>query len=238
VEQERDFHLYLLIGQSNMAGRGQVEPQDKEVHPRVFALDKAGKWAPAIDPIHFDKPIAGVGPGLTFGRIIADREPLIRVGLIPCAAGGSPISVWKHGGFWEQTNSKPYDDAIARTRIAMMSGVLKGILWHQGESDSNENDAALYEDRLVELIDTLRMELNAPEAPFIAAALGDFVVEGNPHARVVNEALRRIPQRVENTAYVDSSGLEHKGDSVHFSAESARELGRRYSKAMIRLLTQ
>lgn len=238
MEQERDFHLYLLIGQSNMAGRGQVEPQDREIHPRVFMLDKAGKWAPAADPLHFDKPIAGVGPGLAFGRIMADRDSSIRVGLIPCAAGGSPISVWKHGGFWEQTNSKPYDDAIERTRIAIKDGVLKGILWHQGESDSNEKDAELYEDRLVELINTLRKELKAPDVPFIAATLGDFVVEGNPHARVVNEALRRIPQQVKNAACVDSSGLEHKGDNVHFSAESARELGRRYSKAMIRLLTQ
>jgi hypothetical protein len=238
VGQERNFHLYLLIGQSNMAGRGQVEPQDREIHPRVFMLDKAGNWVPAADPLHFDKPIAGVGPGLTFGRIMADREPSIRVGLIPCAAGGSPISVWKHGGFWEQTNSKPYDDAIERTRIAMKDGVLMGILWHQGESDSNENDAELYGDRLMDLIDTLRRELDAPEAPFVAAALGDFVVEGNPHARVVNEVIRRLPQRVKNTACVDSSGLEHKGDNVHFSAESARELGRRYAEAMIRLLAQ
>ena len=238
MEQERDFHLYLLTGQSNMAGRGQVEPQNREIHPRVFMLDKAGKWVPAVDPLHFDKSIAGVGPGLTFGRIMADREPSIRVGLIPCAAGGSPISVWKHGGFWEQTNSKPYDDTIERTGIAMKNGILKGILWHQGESDSNENDAELYEDRLVELINTLRRELSAPEVPFVAAALGDFVVEGNPHARVVNGALRRIPQRVKNTAYVDSNGLDHKGDNVHFSAESARELGRRYAEAMIRLLAQ
>jgi hypothetical protein len=238
VGQERNFHLYLLIGQSNMAGRGQVEPQDREIHPRVFMLDKAGNWVPAADPLHFDKPIAGVGPGLTFGRIMADREPSIRVGLIPCAAGGSPISVWKHGGFWEQTNSKPYDDAIERTRIAMKDGVLMGILWHQGESDSNENDAELYGDRLMDLIDTLRRELDAPEAPFVAAALGDFVGEGNPHARVVNEVIRRLPQRVKNTACVDSSGLEHKGDNVHFSAESARELGRRYAEAMIRLLAQ
>lgn len=238
MEQEKDFHLYLLIGQSNMAGRGQVEPQDREIHPRVFMLDKAGKWSPAVDPLHFDKPIAGVGPGLTFGRIMADCGPSIRVGLMPCAAGGSPISVWKHGGFWEQTNSKPYDDAIVRTRTAMKDGVLKGILWHQGESDSNEKDAGLYQDRLVELINTLRRELNAPDVPFVAATLGDFVVECNPHARVVSEAIRRLPQRVENAAYVDSSGLEHKGDNMHFSAESARELGRRYAEAMIRLLTQ
>ena len=235
MEQDRDFHLYLLIGQSNMAGRGEIESQDKEAHPRVFTLDEAGNWVPAADPIHFDKPIAGVGPGLTFGKTMADHDPSIRVGLIPCAAGGSPITVWKSGSRWEQTNSKPYDDAIERTRIAMKHGTLKGILWHQGESDSNESNAELYEDRLVKLIDTLRMDLGVPDVPFIAGTLGDFVVENHPEANIVNKAIRRIPQRVEHTACVDSKSMEHKGDNVHFSAESARELGRRYAEAMIRL---
>ena len=232
MEQDKDFHLYLRIGQSNMAGRGKVEPEDKEIHPRVFALGKAGSWVPAADPIHFDKPVAAVGPGLTFGKVMADHDPSIRVGLIPCAAGGSPVSVWNNRGHWEQTNSRPYVDAMGRAGIAMKHGVLKGILWHQGESDSNENDAELYEDRLVMLINTLRAELGVPDAPFIAATLGDFVVEDHPEARIVNEALGRIPQRVKYTACVDSGGLEHNGDNVHFSSESARELGRRYAEAM------
>ena len=233
--RDKYFHLYLLIGQSNMAGRGEVGSQDKEIHPRVFTLDKAGKWAPAVDPIHFDKPVAGVGPGLTFGKTMADHDPAIRIGLIPCAAGGSPIARWKHGGYWEQTDSKPYDDAIERTKMAMNHGVLKGILWHQGESDSNKNDAELYEDRLATLINTLRVDLGMPYVPFIAATLGDFVVENRPGAQIVNKSLKQISQRVKHTACVDSKGLEHKGDDVHFSAESARELGRRYAEAMIHL---
>jgi hypothetical protein len=233
--QDKDFHLYLLMGQSNMAGRGKVGPQDEEVHPRVFALDKADKWTPAADPIHFDKPVAGVGPGLTFGKTMAHHDPSIRVGLIPCAAGGSPISVWKHGGYWEQTKSKPYDDAIERTGIAVEHGVLKGILWHQGESDSNDKDAELYEDRLAVLINTLRTELGVSDVPFIVATLGDFIVESRPIARIVNKALRQISRRVKHAACVDSTGLEHKGDNVHFSADAERELGRRYAEAMIRL---
>ena len=235
VERDKHFHLYLLIGQSNMAGRGKVGPLDEEVHPRVFALDRAGTWVPASDPIHFDKPCAGVGPGLTFGKVMADHDPSVRIGLIPCAAGGSPISLWQSGGYWEQTDSKPYDDAIDRTMIAMKQGVLKGILWHQGESDSNESDAVQYEDRLAAMIDILRSDLGVPETPFAAATLGHFVAEGNSEARVVNEAIGHIPQRVKHAAYVDSKGLQHKGDNVHFGTESARELGRRYAEAMVHL---
>lgn len=235
MKQYKSFHLYLLIGQSNMAGRGEVESQDKEIHPRVFTLDKESKWMPGFDPIHFDKPIAGVGPGLTFGKIMAKYAQTARIGLIPCAAGGSSISVWKPGGYWEQTDSHPYDDAVERTKIAMENGVLKGILWHQGASDSNENDAELYEERLVTLINSLRSDLRTPNLFFIVATLGDFFVERCPEAKIVNEALRRISQQVENTACVDSAGLDHKGDQLHFSAESSRELGWRYAEALIRL---
>ena len=132
------LHLYLLIGQSNMAGRGEVAAQDRQIHPCVSALDRSCRWLPAADPIHFDKPGAGVGLGLTSGKIMAGHDPLVHVGLIPCAAGGSPISVWRPGCTWDETGSVPYDDALRRSRLAMGQGVLRGILWHQGESDSKE----------------------------------------------------------------------------------------------------
>jgi hypothetical protein len=231
--QDKHFHLYLLIGQSNMAGRGEVEPQDREAHPHILALDKEGEWTPAVDPIHFDKPIAGVGPGRTFSKAMADKAPSIRIGLIPCAAGGSPMSVWQRGGFWEQTNSHPYDDALERARIAMQHGILKGVLWHQGESDSNEVDAGQYGDRLAALIRTLRADLGVPDVPFVCGTLGDFFVAGNSWARAINQALEQVMQRVEHTACVDAAGLAHKGDMLHFDAASARELGRRYARAMV-----
>src|SRR4051794_10431428 len=80
--QNVPLQLFLLIGQSNMAGRGKVEPQDRVPHPRVWVLDKDDQWAPAIDPLHFDKPkVAGVGLGSRFGRTLADADPSIHVGL-------------------------------------------------------------------------------------------------------------------------------------------------------------
>ena len=232
---KEDFHLYLLIGQSNMAGRGTIAPEDKQVHPGVFTLTKENTWAPAADPIHFDKDIAGVGPGLTFGKTMADHKPDVRIGLIPCACGGSSISVWKAGAWFEQTRSHPYDDAIERAKIAMKDGVLKGILWHQGEGDSNDESAGLYEQRLDEFIQTLRKELGSPDVPFIAGEMGDFFVGTRVEAKIVNDTLVRLPQRVGATACVNSDGLTAKEDGVHFNAESARELGRRYAEAMIRL---
>jgi hypothetical protein len=229
------FHIYALLGQSNMAGRGRVGAVDVEVHPRVYALDRERQWVPAADPIHFDKPIAGVGPGLTFGKAMADRDLAIRIGLVPCAAGGSPIAVWQPGGYWEQTKSHPYDDTLARIRLAQQSGVLKGFLWHQGESNSNEHDVPAYLDRLKALIEALRAVLGAPQAPFVVGTLGDFFVSRNAWGAAINRALAQLPTEIAHSACVESAGLDHNGDELHFSAASARELGRRYAQAMLRL---
>jgi len=229
------FHLYLLIGQSNMAGRGRVAKEDRTPHPRVLKLDKADQWVPAVDPLHFDKPGAGVGPGLAFGRAMAEASPKVRIGLIPCAAGGSPVTVWRKGASWRQTRSKPYDEALRRAKLALKAGVLKGILWHQGESDSNAKSAKLYQERLVDLVARLRKDLDAPHAAFVAGGLGEFFVRGRPHAEAVNQVLEHIAQHVKRAAFAGAEGLGHKGDKVHFSAASARELGRRYAKAMLAL---
>lgn len=237
MTQSTGFHLYLLIGQSNMAGRGKVDSQ--EPHPRVFMLNKECEWVPAIDPLHFDKPVmVGVGPGLAFGKHMAEHDPSVQVGLIPAAAGGSPIRTWQPGGYWEQTHSHPYDDAIMRTRAAMQSGVLKGILWHQGESDANPDDAPLYEDRLAGLIQRLRSDLGMTNVPFVSATLADYFIERRAEGQVINATLRGIPERVTNTACAESAGLGHMGDDLHFSSEASRELGRRYAEAMIQLQTR
>jgi len=236
---ESPLHLYLLIGQSNMAGRGKVAKDDKTPHPRVLKLDKADAWVLAIDPLHFDKAFAGVGPGLAFGKAMAEADPTARVGLIPCAAGGSPITVWRAGEFWGQTQSKLYDEAIRRTKLAQKSGVLKGILWHQGESDAKPGAAGQYAERLTDLVARLRRELGAPDVPFIVGGLGDFALvrdgKERPHALAVQRALMIAPKRISRCGFADARGLGHKGDGGHFSAPSARELGKRYAKALLSL---
>lgn len=129
---KEDFHLFLLVGQSNMAGRGEVAEQDMKPHSRVLMLDKSGKWVPAIDPMHFDKSAAGVGLGKTFGQLVANANPKLAVGLIPCAVGGSPIDVWSPGEFYAQTKSHPWDDSMERAAIALKSGKLAGIVGEIG----------------------------------------------------------------------------------------------------------
>jgi len=230
------FHLFLLAGQSNMAGRGDVEAQDKIPHPRVLVLAKDGTWQPAVDPLHYDKPGAGVGPGRTFAIALAEHDTNITIGLIPAACGGSPISTWELGAYYDGTKSHPYDDAIERTKLALQSGTLKGILWHQGESDWTETLAPLYQAKLTALITRFRKDLDAPDVPFIIGQLGQF--EKSPWTQwthMVNDAHLAIAREIPYCAFVSSDGLTPKSDNLHFDAKSQREFGKRYAEVYLKL---
>ncbi len=227
---EEQFHLFLLVGQSNMAGRGEVEEQDRVAHPRVLAFTQDQQWAPAVDPIHFDKPSAGVGLGRGFGIELAARDSSITIGLIPAAVGGSALAAWEPGGRHPQTGTYPYDDAIRRARRALQDGTLKGILWHQGESDSQPERARLYSTRFHALIKRFRQDLGNPNLPFLIGKLGQFPDHPWSDARkLVGAAHEGAPKTVPYTAVVPSMGLTHNGDGVHFDAASLRAFGRRYA---------
>jgi hypothetical protein len=237
---KESFHLFLLVGQSNMAGRGAITPADKEPHARVLMLNQAGEWVPAVDPLHFDKPkMVGVGLGRTFALEVARATPGVTIGLIPCAVGGSPIDSWQPGVFYQPTQSHPWDDALRRAKLALQSGTLKGILWHQGESDSSRELAAGYEAKLHDLVARFRRELSAPDVPFIVGQLGVFPDSPwNEHKKLVDRAHRDLPQKVKLTAFVPADGLNHKGDKTHFDAAAYREFGRRYAAAYLKLIAR
>lgn len=223
--------VFLLVGQSNMAGRGRVEDEDRRPVPGVLVLDRNGAWAGQGEPIHFDKESAGVGPGFTFGGRVARHLPGVAVGLVPCAVGGTPIARWLPG-------ADLYQAAVARARVALRDGRLRGILWHQGETDAlEEGSARAYAGNLVAVVEGLRRDLDAPRVPFVVGELGRFLLHENvpghpaPHARVVNEQIHRLPALVPETAVVSSEGLNHLGDGLHFDRAAQRIMGARYFEA-------
>lgn len=239
IPKKENFHIYLLVGQSNMAGRGKVNDADKTPHPRVLMFNESNEWVPAVDPIHFDKPkVVGTGLGKTFGTLIAESNPDITVGLIPCAVGGSSIDVWVPGAHDKATNTHPWDDCMARAKVALKDGTLKGILWHQGESDANEKKLPKYGEKLSDLIARFRTELNAPDAPFICGQLGQFESRPwNKSRKEFDRILKDVVEKTPHAAVVSSEGLTDKGDGTHFNAESYREFGRRYAEAYQKLVS-
>jgi hypothetical protein len=233
AQVDSTFDLYLLIGQSNMAGRGVITDEYKNKgNPGVLMLDKENHWVPAKHPLHFDKPaVVGVGPGLSFGMEMAKKNGGHKIGLIPCAVGGTSINVWIPGGYDKATNTYPYDDAMKRLEAAMKFGIIKGVIWLQGESDSNPAKAKDYLTKLQELINRLRIAAGNPSLPFVAGELGRYKEQyGN-----INNELAKLPGTVSFTAVASSKKLVDKGDTVHFNSASAEKYGMRFAKEMKRL---
>lgn len=229
-QPDPNFELYILAGQSNMAGRGIVTDAYKAVgSDKILMLTKDGKWVQAKHPIHFDKPSAGVGPGMAFGIEMAKDNPKAKIGLIPTAVGGSPIESWLPGALDRATNTHPYDDAVERIKLAMQAGVIKGIIWHQGESNSNRPDqVAKYLEQLKELITRFRALVGNPNLPFVAGELGRYRPFGN-----INAEINKLPSVMPYTAVATTENLVHRGDTLHFDGPSADEFGKRYAAKML-----
>lgn len=229
--QKVNKDLFLLIGQSNMAGRGILENNPPHVNSKIWMIDRNNVWVPAKDPIHFDKPTAvGVGPGLSFAQMVSESEYGKEIGLIPCAVGGSGIDDWQKGAQHSQTGIFAYDAMLSRVRTAKKDGKLKAILWHQGEQDSSKEKVVVYEEKLIRFFKQLRKDLKAKKTPIIIGTLGDFYTEKNPIAGEVNQIITALPSKIKNVYVVFAQGLEHKGDQVHFSTEAQKEFGKRYAK--------
>ena len=228
--------LYLLIGQSNMAGRGALSEAPRLSSDHVWKFDKNNHWVPGVEPIHFDRPNTGVGPGLAFARVMADDDPSAGIGLIPCAEGGSPLARWEPG-------KDLYARAVARTRAALaMGGRLRGILWHQGEADSwSREKAESYAVRLTNMVTRLRAEFGAPDVPFLAGEVGLHYATsiekrgGKAFVTTVNDQIHQAVASLPRAGCVSANGLKPGSDGIHFTTESAHELGRRYAVALKRL---
>lgn len=226
---QKNLDIFLLIGQSNMAGRGTMIASDSttDIAGAWLLKDTAG-WEPARNPLNRYSsaerlgPLNAVGPGFGFAREIHRLSPSTSLGLVVNAKGGSALKEWTKG-------TRYYSESLARLRYAMRSGTLKGILWHQGEADK---DDSAYVTRLSAFIDSLRKDLGRPDLPFIAGQLGPW---GTKYAGF-NARIPSLATRVKSAAVVRTDSLVHKGDSTHFDRDSQIKLGGRYATAAWKLI--
>ena len=224
------FRIVVLAGQSNMARRGFIEPEDKIPIPRVYMLDREGKWTSAVDPVHYDKPSAGVGPGRAFAKLLVESDPSIAVGLVPTSCGGSSIDHWAPGVYFGQTKSYPYDDAISRTQRALEDGVLEAILWRQGEADATLKKASEYAEKLTLLFQRFRKEFNSPNVPILVGEL--YYEEETEGSRAIRSAQQEVVENVQPAAFVSAKGTTLNPDRVHFDRQSQLEQGKRFYEAL------
>lgn len=228
-----NLQIYLLLGQSNMAGRGQLDSAYQAIsNPKVLVWSIENTWAIAKHPLHYDKPkVAGVGPGLSFGLAMAAANSKVKIGLVPCAVGGTSIDVWKPGAFDKTTNTHPYDDAVKRIKEASKYGVIKGIIWHQGEANSSPEKMIGYINKLSELLGRIRALTGNENLPVVIGELGRFKESYQPF----NQQLSQATKNIHHLAIATTESLTDKGDSTHFDSLSATILGERLAKLMLQL---
>lgn len=218
----------LMIGQSNMAGRGYLSDVPAIYNENIQML-RNGRWQMVAEPVNCDKPVAGVGLAGSFAAMWAMEHPGEKIGLIPCAEGGSSIDEWHPA-------DTLFRHAVSEARFAMEESELIAILWHQGENDSFGGRHRTYYDKLKQIVDTLRDELGLPDIPFILGGLGDFLEHARLGAdcreyREINRELKRFAAEQDNCFFATAEGLASNPDMLHFNAESQRKLGVRYYKA-------
>ena len=225
-----DFHIYLLMGQSNMSGNAVLTGMDTQTDPRILRLNRGNGWEIAKDPI---SPLynPAVGPGMAFAKRLIEEKPGITVGLVSTAMGGTKISQWERG-------SALYESTKWRANVASGQGVIKGILWHQGEHDAiYGTDATVYGQKLQLLIDNLRMDLGNPDLPFIVGGFAPSILKNKNHvwADTVWNRLKWVGENVHMAAYVPTYEVDELGDNLHFNASGQRQMGMRYANAMMAL---
>lgn len=230
IPEKAKFHIYILMGQSNMSGRGQIYLEDRTLNQRLLTLGKENAWKPAAEPLHWDKPpgIAGVGPGRAFAEaMLAESDEGVSIGVVPCAETGSELLRWEKTG-------DLYARAVQRARRAMKDGELKGILWQHGETDSASYTSAVnYGVRLRETIVQLRKDLGQGDVPFVVGELSPLLPGDRfPAMEMVNKGLKELPKELRACDVVPVKGLNMMADQVHFDAQSARVLGRRFATTM------
>lgn len=214
------MHSFLLIGQSNMAGRGYLTEGPEIDSDRIYTL-RNGRWQKMFRPINPDRSFSGVNLAESFAEAYSKKHN-VDVGLICCADGGTKLDQWMPGELL-------FDNAVNNARLASRTSEIVGVLWHQGESDCKDGLYITYQARFETMMLALRNELKLNDVPFILGGLGDYL-EFYPLKNYVhvNRALENIAADNEMVGFVPAKGLTGNPDNLHFNAQSLYDFGIRY----------
>ena len=252
-----NFHIYLAFGQSNMEGQGDIGSQDKSVDERFQLLWSAdagscnqgaskGKWIKAVPPLAHCQG-AKLGPADYFGRTMVEKtDPQIKVGIIVVAVAGCSIDLFDKDGYANYARSQqswmtqrintyggnPYGRMIEMAKKAQEEGVIKGIIFHQGETDAGNGQ---WPSKVKKVYDNIIKDLGlGSDIPFLA---GEVLRSGVSSG--ANNNIAKLPQQSKNFYVVSSEGFNQAlgdGQNVHFTSQEYRDFGKRYGEKMIEVL--
>jgi hypothetical protein len=252
---DQNFYIFLCFGQSNMEGFPGVEDQDKTVDERfqvLAAIDfqnlarTKGKWYPAVPPLC--RSSTGVCPADYFGRTMVKSLPeKIRVGVVNVSVAGCKIELFDKDNFKTYAQSapqwmaniiktydgNPYQYLVETAKLAQKDGVIKGILLHQGESNTNDQQWPV---KVKGIYDNLIKDLDLkPEAvPLLAGEVVNADQRGA--CASMNSIIAQLPKTIPNSYVISSAGCACRPDRLHFTPAGYRELGQRYGEKMLTVL--
>jgi alpha-L-fucosidase 2 len=254
--QDTNFFVFLCFGQSNMEGFPGIEQQDKgPVDDRfqvLAAVDfpkqgrEKGKWYPAVPPLC--RPSTGLCPADFFGRtMVSNLPPNIKVGVVNVSVAGCKIELFEKDSYETYVSSAPawmtniiktyggdpYARLVEMGKLARKNGVIKGILLHQGESNTNDKDWPM---KVKGIYDHLLKDLNlkAEEVPLLAGELVN--ADQNGACASMNKIIDELSGTIPTAHSISSQGCASRPDHLHFTAAGYRELGKRYAVEMLSLL--
>ena len=251
-----NFHIYLAFGQSNMEGQGDIGQQDKTVDERfqvLWAADNGscsgktkGKWSTAVPPLAHCQG-AKLGPTDYFGRTMVEKtDPQIKVGVIVVAVAGCSIDLFDKDSYANYARTQqswmtqrindyggnPYGRLIEMAKKAQEEGVIKGIIFHQGETDAGDGQ---WPSKVKKVYDNIIKDLGLEnDIPFLA---GEVLRSGV--SKGANNNIAKLPQQSKNFYVVSSEGFNQAlgdGQNVHFTSQEYRDFGKRYAEKMIEVL--
>lgn len=226
----QDLDIFLVIGQSNMAGRAEITEELQEPIEGVFLF--TGKedslWIPAKNPLNLYSTIRKevemqrLGPAYNFAKSLRRYNTGKEIGLVVNAKGGTALAEWMPGTHF-------YKEAVSRVKTAANQGTIRGVIWHQGESDLGKLET--YLPNLEILITQLRTDLGIPDLPFVAG----HIATDQSGRKVFNDLIEQLPRRMPFTGVVHAKRTR-TFDQVHFDTKSQLLMGKRYAKKMRKLI--
>ena len=253
--QDPNFYIFLCFGQSNMEGNAKFEPQDTTVNNRFRVMETIdcpnlgrtkGNWYPATPPLC--RCYTGLTPADYFGRtLIANLPKNVRVGVINVSVGGCKIELFDKDNYqsyistapsWminmiNEYDGNPYARLVEMAKLAQKDGVIKGILIHQGESNTNDT---LWPQKVKGVYNNLinDLKLNADSIPLLAGEV--LNADQNGACASMNKIIATLPQVIPNSYVISSSGCPGIQDHLHFTAVGYRMLGKRYGEKMLSIM--
>lgn len=232
-DSDAPIYSFLMVGQSNMAGRGKLDGAPILSDSRCLTM-RMGRWQAMTEPVNLDRsPFpgfgaqSGAGPAPRFAQLYAEIFDR-RVGLIPCADGGTCIDQWAPGSIL-------FDHAVFQAKLAMRTSKLSGILWHQGEADCKKmEDVLAYPEKFLCTMKAFLQQLGE-DLPIVIGELGRPELGFySSDAQSLIEFNRRLPElaaQLPRCRVASSEGLPCQGDGFHFGTADIRKLGERYFEA-------